>query len=347
MGSGFSRSRFSFKRRKTFSTSTIGVIDQQPDGYGNSPQGHGVDAEVEGAHKKQRDQEGGGNGCERDEGGAKIQQEQEQNNRHQNRSLDEAFLHVGDGQLDETRLPEDVGIHDDARREGLLHAFQRTLDFPGERDRVGSRLLVDAHDHSRSLFGIEPGAAAHDRRAELQPGHVAYIDGLVLPVSHYRLADILQAVGAAQVADQEFAVGTDQESAGGVLIGGCHGGFQFMQRDVVLPQAVGGNVDLILLHATADDRHLGNAGHRQQPRTDQPVCRGANVQRGNVGRIGLQGHQHDLAHDGTDRSQHGRQAFGQALGRQLQPFRNDLPVPVNIRIPGKFHKQQRKAHRRL
>ena len=66
-----------------------GVVDQRPDGYRQTAQGHGVDAYAEGVEHYHRHEKRQGDGDQRDDGGAHIGKEYHQDDDHKDGSLDE------------------------------------------------------------------------------------------------------------------------------------------------------------------------------------------------------------------------------------------------------------------
>ena len=54
-----------------------GIVDQRTDGNGNTAQTHRIDGMSQGLQGEQGDQNGKGNGDERNQGGARVHQEEE------------------------------------------------------------------------------------------------------------------------------------------------------------------------------------------------------------------------------------------------------------------------------
>ncbi len=102
----------------------------------------------------------------------------------------------------------------DAGRQRFLHLGQRALDRARELHGVGARLLLDREDHRRRA--LISGIAALHARGELDVRDLAQHDGLALPHGDDEIAQILDAIGQADVADQEFARVLIDEAAAGV-----------------------------------------------------------------------------------------------------------------------------------
>ena len=82
------------------------VINNHADGDGEAAQRHGVHTDVESEEDKHGDGKGHRHRHEGDEGGAKIQQEKKQNDRHHDRTVANGFHEVTDGVVDEVLLLE-------------------------------------------------------------------------------------------------------------------------------------------------------------------------------------------------------------------------------------------------
>jgi hypothetical protein len=115
------------------------VVHQLADGDGQPAQGHGVDGQAEVAEHQRRDQQGHRDRHEGDERGAGVEQEQEQDHRHQDGAVAQGLLHVGHRVLDEGRLLEQEAGLLDPRRQGAgqfgdglsTSRVRATLSAPG------------------------------------------------------------------------------------------------------------------------------------------------------------------------------------------------------------------------
>ena len=118
------------------------------------------------------------------DGGAHVQQEDEQHDRDHHGGLEQHALDVADRGLDEGRLPElDVGRRH-AGRQRLLNLAERGLDLAGQRDGVGARLLLDADDDGR--LALVAGVAALDAGRELDGRDLLQQDRLAVAVERRR-----------------------------------------------------------------------------------------------------------------------------------------------------------------
>ena len=178
------------------------IIDQLADRDCESAECHCVDGEPEKAEDQHRDQNGYRNGGKRHKRGAQVQQEDEQNHRHDDRCFQQHALHVVDRCLDERRLPELHVGRGNPRRKRALNSLERRLDGAGERHRIGCGLLLNADDDGR--LAIMAGIAALDARSEIDGGDLLQEDRLVVADHDDRIGQVLQPLGQANVADQVF-----------------------------------------------------------------------------------------------------------------------------------------------
>ena len=124
-----------------------GVIDDHADGNGEAAEGHRVHADAGPLENEHGDAEGKRHGHERDEGGAEIQQEDEDDDGDHDRSVADGFGEITDGMVDEVLLLEKQGgFH--AFRERRLEFCEGLGDFPGECAGVEAGSLGDRHDHA-------------------------------------------------------------------------------------------------------------------------------------------------------------------------------------------------------
>ena len=197
---------------------------------------------------------------------------------------------------------------------------------------------MNSEQHRRTT--IARSIAALDRVADADVGHVPHPDGKGVARSHDRRADPFHAQGAAGALDQVFAAAGLPEAGGGIAAGASQRFLERAQRHPVAgqPRRVGEHLELAAL--AADHRHLRDAGRGQQPAPDQHVRRRTELERrGGSGRRvlmwgGLQGDEHDLAHDRRVRRQHRRTDVCRQRGeRRCQPFGHRLPCAVDVGAP--------------
>ena len=105
-----------------------GVIHDHADGDGEAAEGHRVHTDAGPFEDQHGDAEGKRHGHERDEGGAEIQQEDEDDDGDHDGAVADGFRQVADGVVDEVLLLEEQGgFH--AFREGGLEFRERLGDF--------------------------------------------------------------------------------------------------------------------------------------------------------------------------------------------------------------------------
>ena len=89
----------------------------------------------------------------------------------------------------------------------------------------------------------------------------------------------------------------------------------------------------VLPHLASNGRDLGHTRNGQQARAHDPVGVFAHLHGADFGRIGGQGNEQYLTHDGRDRSQLRHHARWQLLAHQVQPFADLLAVAVDVGAP--------------
>ena len=93
------------------------IVHQFADGDGQAAQGHGVDGQAEVAEHQRGHQQRQRDRRQRDQRGTDVEQEQEEDHRHQDGAVAQRFLDVGHRMFDEVRLPEEELRRLDALRQ--------------------------------------------------------------------------------------------------------------------------------------------------------------------------------------------------------------------------------------
>ena len=155
----------------------------------------------------------------------------------------------------------------------------------------------------------------------------------------HRLFEIRDGRHIAKVADQKLALSGNEVAAGGIQVCGTDGGFDIVQGQAVLLQAVPLDQHLILGDATADGGHLRDSRDRQQTGAQRPVCQRADLER-RASAAADDPDQHDFAHQRGDRSDGGHHSLGQVSSAELQPFGDDLAIDVDVGVPVELHEQE-------
>ena len=304
------------------------VVDHQPHGNGQPPQRHCVQADaevVEHDHRRKQRQRDGG---ERDRCGAPVEKEHEQHDHDQAGTDQQRRAHVLDRGLDEVGRAEQRRMQRDALCiEQRLELLERCFGLSRHVERVAAVLLGDDKLHAHDTldggrtdrrvrrFGhagdvaerhVDPGLAQQHGSGELRPS-----GGLPLGLDDDALVRVIDETSAAH--------------ACGVL-GRCQ---DICERQVVLQQPVGMDLNLELLDLAAEDGHLRHAGHGQQARTHRPLGHRAQVHQRLLGRRQTDGH-HDAGRGGQRRDSWSAHAAGQLSRHRGQAFRHDLPSQVHV-----------------
>ena len=206
---------------------------------------------------------------------------------------------------------------------------ERLRDLFRQLHRVDIELLLDRDDHG-GLAHVA-GVAPLDFWRKLDARHLPQQDRASLDGGDDDVAQIFQAGGAADVADEIFA---------GILVGVAAAGVgaELPQRlldlliaDAERAQRRGQRRDAVLTDFAADRDHLRDAGDRQQARPDGEVGDLAHFHR----RGRLRGHrdQQDLAHDRTDGADLRGDVERQLALHLRETFRDQLAVAVDIGAP--------------
>jgi hypothetical protein len=150
------------------------VVHQLAHGHGDAAQGHHVDRQLRPSQPTDRTENQAGHGQrqrdggQRDEGGAEIQEEQEQDDYHQEGADRQCLADVGDAVVDEALGLEQLGVDDHVGGQRLARLGQCLRHLRRHRTRVGVGLLGDGQDDARAA--VDAGVAAprlrrlHDAR---------------------------------------------------------------------------------------------------------------------------------------------------------------------------------------
>ena len=124
------------------------VVNHRPERYDEPRQGHrvhGLAAPVEDQHRRQqrqRDRE------QTDHGDAPLEEETQNDHHDKQEAQQHGLRQVVDGQFDEVRLPEDVGVECDAG-EAWLERLDRLLHAFGDLQRVAPGQLLEHQQQAR------------------------------------------------------------------------------------------------------------------------------------------------------------------------------------------------------
>ena len=158
------------------------VIHHQTDGQHESQQGQGIDGETEHEHQREGADQRHRYGHQRNEGGAQIAQEEENDRQHQQ----DGFADGGEHGLDRT-VDEDRGvvgnIHAHARRQFRADARQFRVHGLRQFKRIGRRLFDDSQRNRRPPLETHRTALAGG--ADFHLRHIADAHRIAVDSTHH------------------------------------------------------------------------------------------------------------------------------------------------------------------
>ena len=190
------RQGLAFFIRRAFQV-LVGILDEHDgpvhhgaDGDGDPAQGHDIGIDPHPAHGEKGDEDADGQGNDRHQGGARVEQEQHANQAHHDELLKQFLLEVVYRALDE--IAPVVHSHDlDALGQPLFQFLQLGAHPLDGRQGV----LAKAHDdHAAGHFAlaIEVHQPTAQFRPQLDIGHVAQAYGRAVRVdAHRNIVDIV------------------------------------------------------------------------------------------------------------------------------------------------------------
>ena len=233
---------------------------------------HEVAADVELEHAAGGHEHGEGDGQCGNEGCAKVAQEKEEDDDHQ----DSAFGEVGqdgmNGGINELGAAEDGAGADVRGKADLLHACF---------GRRGDGATVGADQHLRrahhDLVAILTGGSRAKLATNPDSGNVADVDGSAIALREDDGADLFEAVDAAADAHEvglAFVLNEASASAGVVAFKGLG---DIVKGQAVTDQLHGIGLDMVLLEVAALDVGVGDIADSLDLRPDDPVLDGAEI----------------------------------------------------------------------
>ena len=169
-----------------------GIVDQFADGDGQAAEGHGVDRQAEVMEDQRRGQQRHRDRHQRNDGGADIEQEQEQDHRNQDGPVAQRFLDVVHRVLDEVGLLEEEVGRFDPLGQAFAQFCDSLFDFASKGHAVGGGLLLHRQDDCR--LASVTAIAALDCRRQPDVGQLLEQDGLTIFNRHHDVLQILDAV---------------------------------------------------------------------------------------------------------------------------------------------------------
>ncbi len=180
------------------------------------------------------------------------------------RRFDQHALDVADRGFDEVRLPEQDLVGLDALRQRGGDLLQRLFDLARQPHGVDVGLLLDRND-DRGCSHVA-GIAALDLGGEFDGGDLPEVDRSAVDSRHHDVAQVLEAGGAADVADEVFARILVGEAAAGVGAELRQRLFDLLVGDVERAKRRRIGRHPVLADFAAHRDHLRDARNGQQPR---------------------------------------------------------------------------------
>ena len=241
------------------------------------------DSEVDGAegdevcrgpaqhHAAERDQQSQRDIDRRDERGAIVAEEDDQDERHEQHPDEEVLDDRVRRQVDErAAVVERLDVH--ARRQQVIGADVLDAAVNALQRRQG--LAAIAHQ-DRSLDDVRLFLLAHDA----EPRHVAFADLRHIAQADRRpllrgdgdVGDIGETLNQTDAAHRERLFAECEPLAANVLVGVGDGGVDLRQRDAECAKPVGVYLDVVLLSQTAEAHHVDDARNLLELPLQNPV----------------------------------------------------------------------------
>ena len=176
-----------------------GVVDQEPDGQGQTHERHVIQGKAHNVHEEKRCNNGCRNRQAANDGCPQVAQEHIGDEKSQEPAKEDRVPHVGHVLADVPALvPDDV--HLDIRGQVMLHdLFQFFVDHVNDLDRIGTALLADGQHHGRNPVGAGIGLRVFP--VVFHVGNFRETDGLPVFVGHN---DLFKVVHRIQLADGTY-----------------------------------------------------------------------------------------------------------------------------------------------
>ena len=212
----------------------------------------------------------------------------------------------------------------------MLDVLQSRLDLTCQRHRIRRRLFLDTDDYHR--LSIVTGFAAFHARRKVDGGNLVQENGLVVANDHYRMAQILQPLGQADVADQVFAAVLVDKSTARVRSKPRDRLLDLIMRNIECLHRRQIGRDAVLADFPADWNDLGDARQSKQLRTEHEVRHFADLHWRNRA-IAAHSDQHDFAHNRGHGSYLRVDRARQLLADEGETLGHKLPGAINVHAP--------------
>ena len=249
---------------------------------------------------------------------------------------------MSDGLLDQLR-PVVERDEPDVRRETRLDLRDAGLDRVDDLFRVHA--ATGDHDTADRLLRAVDERGHPKRVAEVHVRHLLDVDRHAARGADDDLLDVVDGRNQPDAAHDQPGAVRIQHVAADIQVAVADRGDHRAERQVVRPQTIRVDVDLVLLDMTADRRDFGDARHGVQLITDEPVLQAAQVaqrQRGALDRV-----PEDVADAGRVRAERRRHTGRQALGDEAHALQDARARKIQVHVVVEDDVDHREAERRL
>ena len=317
------------------------VVDELADRHGQAAERHRVDRHSQPFEDQPRDHDREGNGGERDEGGAEVEEEEKEHDDHEHAAVAEGLDDVADAQVDERLLLVNLWIDSDVGRERRAQFIEGPGDVFRQSPCVGPRLLGDdEHDRGKAVDG---SVATLDLGRLGDAGDLAEHHRPVAGRLDDHRREVVERLDPAERTNEQFVSPLIQIATGGVGIARLHRRLHLREADVVAEEERRIDEYLELLSSSPHRHDLRDAGDRQQPLPHDPIGQRADLDRGRGPGFACHPHVHDLPHDRRDWGELRPNPLRHPIEGQGDLLRHDLPVDVDVGAPAELDGDHRQA----
>ena len=246
------------------------TIDHRADRDCDSSERHDVRTDAHGAHGDECDQDANRQGDDRDQRRARVQQEHDAYDRHDDGFLQQLAAEILDRTVDQI-APIVDRAHDDSGRKSLGRLCELGLDARNRRERIFS----EAHDDDaadRVASAVQIGHAAPNCRAdthapELGDAHWCTCGGC----TDDDILDVGDRFEVAKSPHHVLALGQLHHHRADIAVGALNGTHDARNRNAVREELGRVDVHLILLFESTHAGNFGDARHGRQRVAEIPV----------------------------------------------------------------------------
>ena len=234
-------------------------VDHGPDGDRDPAQAHDVGADVHVAHGDERQQDREGQGQDRDQGAAKVPEEDDADERDDHHLLDELVPKVVDRPLNHVRPVVGRDELDALGQSGLDLLLDRLLDLLDDTVRIDT--VADHRYATRHVpFAVQVGDPAPHVGSEVDAGDVLDQDrGAIGLGAEAHALDVGDALDIASTPHHVLASCPLDDPASDVVVALAHRVDDPVEGQVEGEERVGVDLDLVLLDVAAERRDFGHA----------------------------------------------------------------------------------------